>query len=491
MRSTTPIRTAALGLALLAGGLTACTDSSRSSTANADQAPTAAQPAAASSLVLRIGTDDGPETPAGAQITHFAEEVARLSDGSISVHPDWHAAGDGVPHWDQAVARMAARGDLDLAMVPARAWDALGVTSLTALNAPFLVDSDELTAAVVAGDLADDLMSGLEDAGVVGFGLFPEGLRHPFGFGEPLRGPTDYDGELVRSPHSRTTRAVFAALGARVTEADVDTSTQRGAESSYALTPAGVATGNVVFYPKVNSLVVNEDVRTQLSDEQWGTLNEAADRTRDWVLRTLPADNASAEEFCAEGGRIVAATPTDLADLRESTATVTASLRTDPVTAGILGRIEDLKESTTAAEPTTSCGTGGPSDDVTRLNGVYRTNITVKAFRAAGVTSEDRIQENAGAYTISLDDGTWEMAQVYATGPQKGETWHGTGSYTVEDGRLTWYWSHEDGAWTTADVAVQPDGSLRFRNHDDGEGPEFVLMSRVHFHHWRRVGDLP
>ena len=485
MRSTTPLRTAAFGLALLAGGLTACTDSSGGSTANAEDAGAAGDP-----LVLRIGTDDGPEAPAAAQITHFAEEVARLSDGSITVHPDWHAAGEGVPHWDQAVARLAVRGDLDLAMVPARAWDALGVTSLTALNAPFLVDSDELTAKVVSGDLADDLLAGLPAAGVVGFGLFPEGLRHPFGFGAPLRGPADYDNGLVRSPHSRTTRAVFAALGARVTEADVDPSTQRGAESSYALTPAGVATGNVVFYPKVNSLVVNQEVRDGLDDEQWTVLTRAADRTRDWVLRTLPADNASAEEFCAEGGRIVAAGPADLAALRGSTAVVTRSLRTDPVTAGILGRIEDLKRSTSAARPTTSCGTDGPSREVSSLDGVYRTTVTAEAFRAAGVTSEDRITENAGAYTIRLDGGTWEMAQVYAVGPQKGETWHGTGSYTVEDGRLTWYWSHEDGAWTTADVAVQPDGSLRFRNHDDGEGPEFVLMSRVHFDHWRRVGDL-
>ena len=80
---------------------------------------------------------------------------------------------------------------------------------------------------------------------------------------------------------------------------------------------------------------------------------------------------------------------------------------------------------------------------------------------------------------------------MYSTGPDAGTTWIGVGDYSLEGGRLTWYWSHEPGAWTEADVTVRDDGTLTFSQHADGEGPVFVRMSRVHFNQWERVGDAP
>ena len=37
-----------------------------------------------------------------------------------------------------------------MGLIPSRAWDTEGVTSLRALNAPFLIDSDELLDEVVS-----------------------------------------------------------------------------------------------------------------------------------------------------------------------------------------------------------------------------------------------------------------------------------------------------------------------------------------------------
>ena len=59
-------------------------------------------------------------------------------------------------------------------MIPSRAWDTEGVTTLQAINTPFLITSDSLLAEVVSGPLADDMMSGLDDIGVVGLALLPE-----------------------------------------------------------------------------------------------------------------------------------------------------------------------------------------------------------------------------------------------------------------------------------------------------------------------------
>ena len=89
----------------------------------------------------------------------------------------WGAAGD-TSDWDQVVAGRVVRGDLDMGMIPARAWDTEGVTSLRALNAPFLVTSDNLTAQIVTGVLAPEMLAGLETVGVTGLALIPEGLRH-------------------------------------------------------------------------------------------------------------------------------------------------------------------------------------------------------------------------------------------------------------------------------------------------------------------------
>jgi Bacterial extracellular solute-binding protein, family 7 len=123
------------------------------------------------------------------------------------------------------------------------------VTTLRALNTPFLVTSEELVNQIVSGDLAGELVSGLDAAGVVGLALFPEGLRHPFASGDPLFGPDDYEGAVMRAPTSATTTAMFEALGA-TTNDDFDPATHTGAESPYWVDPPGTATGNVTFYPK-------------------------------------------------------------------------------------------------------------------------------------------------------------------------------------------------------------------------------------------------
>ena len=207
-------------------------------------------------LTLRIGTDDEPGRPAADQIEEFARSVAEGSEGAIVVEPVWHAAGD-TSDWDQEVARLVTSGDLEMGLIPSRAWDT-EVTTLRALNTPFLVTSEELVNQIVSGDLAGELMSGLDAADVVGLALFPEGFRHPFAFGDPLLGPDDYAGAVMRAPTSATTAAMFEALGATTNDDEPDPATHTGMESSYLLGPPGTATGNVTFFPKVNSLVVND-----------------------------------------------------------------------------------------------------------------------------------------------------------------------------------------------------------------------------------------
>ena len=86
--------------------------------------------------------------------------------------------------------------DVDLAVVPVRTWSDAGVTSLQALQAPFLIDNDALLTAVTGDDaLVQPLLDGMQEQGLVGLAVWPEGLRHPLAFeqnGAPLLSPDDF-----------------------------------------------------------------------------------------------------------------------------------------------------------------------------------------------------------------------------------------------------------------------------------------------------------
>jgi hypothetical protein len=378
-------------------------------------------------------------------------------------------------------------GQLDMAMIPSRAWDDLGVTSLTALTAPFLVTTDTLTDTIVTDDaLVDQLTSGLQAVGVSGLGLYPEGLRHPFGFDGPLRGAADYRGGLVRGAWSRTANAMFEALGATYTDTEADTGQMIGAESSYRLSPGGEATGNVTFFPKVNTLVINGGVRDRLSEEQLGMLQDAADATQDWVLDTLPTDAEAAATFCQEAGKISAASPADIDSLVAATRGVVDELRQDPTTSKLIDAIEDLAANDPAAQPVTACPLSEASE-ASLVNGTYAFTVTAQAARKAGMTDQGLIDENVGKMVMTLKDGVWAEEQEYTSGPKTGTLYHGSGGYTLTGHHARFIWSHEPGNWTEVDITVLGDGSLEFTNVDDGGDDQFQALSEAFFVHWPRT----
>ena len=128
----------------------------------------------------------------------------------------WEAAGSSVPDgFEKGVVGLVQEGELDLGWIAARAWDTVGVTSFQALQAPFLITDQELLTEVLASPMADEMIAGLEDAGVVGLGLFPDGLRYPLGYTAPMTSLEDFDGADIRLVPSEATEALVRALGGR------------------------------------------------------------------------------------------------------------------------------------------------------------------------------------------------------------------------------------------------------------------------------------
>jgi TRAP-type C4-dicarboxylate transport system substrate-binding protein len=412
-----------VALAALALTVVSCTASGEASPPGQAAPPEAAAPpkegGAGEPRVLHMGTDDWPDRAAAQQVEEFARAVELLSEGGLRIEPVWRA-GDGDEQWDQVVARKVIGGQLDLGNVPSRAWDTEGVVSLRALNAPFLITTDELLDAVVTSDLADGMLAGLDEVGVVGLALVPEGLRHPFGFAQPLLGLEDYHDGHVRAPHSATTQAMFEAFGASTTGANTDALAQVGMESAYALDVQGPATGNVTFFPKVGTLVVNGEVFTSLSDAHQQVLIEAAAQVRDWAIDTRPSDLEQAAGYCETGGTIVLASDTDLAALAAAAEPVNAELEADPQTKEQLEAIRIL-HADLDSQPITpeACGTplavdegereGDEPDagaDNSAINGVYRWEFTREELEAAGEPPEE-VDNNVGVWTNWFQDGRW------------------------------------------------------------------------------------
>jgi TRAP-type C4-dicarboxylate transport system substrate-binding protein len=446
-------------------------------------------PSAPAPLTLRVGTDDDDGRPAGAQILEFADQVATLSDGMITIEPAWHAAGDNAPHWDQAVAGKVTSGDLEMGLIPTRAWDLLDVTSLQALNTPFLVTRDDLVTEIVSGDVAGELMAGLDVAGVVGIALFPEGFRHPFAFNDALLGPDDYQGAVMRAPSSATTTAMFAALGATTNDDAPNPETHTALESSFLFDPPGTATGNVTFFPKVNSLVVNADVWATLSADQQAILGDAAAATREWAIGEIPSDHDAAVARCEVGFAVAAASDADIAALVDAVAPVVADLREDPATSALIDEITAMRDALppltddpVVCDATTIETTPDSGSEASALNGVYRYEVTDEALIAAGVTRPAQIADNHGTYTWTLVDGTWHFDQVAdnpLTDPSQ------DGSYVVNGDVITF-----------SDPLFPPGEQFRFTQDADGNltleavlvddaNVETILSSAT----WIRIGD--
>jgi TRAP-type C4-dicarboxylate transport system substrate-binding protein len=435
-----PVVVVALGLSAACGDGTSSSDASVDTQASqaAASTPEATSARATTPITLRIGTndpDDAPDVP--TMLNDFARHVDELSDGSITVEPVWRAAGDPAPDdWDQTVARMVVTGELDLGLIPTAAWDTEGVTSLRALNAPFLVDSDALAADVVTGPLAHELLGGLEEVGVTGLALVPEGLRHVFSFGDPLSSPDDFAGTTIRSPRSDTVYALFEALGATADDpqgsdfdAAVDSGTLAGVESSFARAGSlpgsqQVAVGNLTLFPKVESLVANSERFAALTDEQRAMLSDAAARTRDGVVAATVADAERARTYCADVGSVVLADDEQLAAFTAAAGAVYAALEQDPTTAALIAGIRDLK---TQADP-------GPAIEACQHG-----------------PAEEQTSGYAGPV---IPDGTYVRVTTEADAAARGLDPAIVGPMLGDDGQLVVVLEIEDGSWTQYEELV-------------------------------------
>jgi TRAP-type C4-dicarboxylate transport system substrate-binding protein len=438
---------------------------------------------------LRLAVAYGAKEPDAPAARFFASRVATLSGGSLRVRVVFDAAGQQTSGPEERVARMVRDGDFDLGWIAARAWDRRGVTSLQALQAPFLVTSQALLARIATGPLASRMLAGLDDQGYVGLALVPDRLRHPLGVRHPLASPQDFAGARVRVIPSRASDALMQALGAtpvHVSNEDVHTAMLHreidGSETALGASSGGgrYLTTNVTLFAKALTLFADRSAYERLDDDQRSVIRRAAEQTVARVATHPPPETALVRRFC-EAGRVVLATKADTAALQRAAARVYTQLERDVQTKALIAGIRELKAQTPATPApavAASCSQrGGPAHGkalrTAALNGTYRWVLTKAGAVAAGASDDD--EDIGNVVTMTLRDGRWLL----------GDTNGGdAGTYQITGDRLVFDWP-ATGSTPTLKFTRRADGTLDVKPVLPMErGDRFVWASAP----WKRVG---
>ena len=393
-------------------------------------------------VTLRFAVADEMGRLSDPYVRAFVQEVALRSGGSVTLDPTWDAGGD---DYEQGVVRMLVDGTADVALAAGRAWDVAGVTSLQALQAPFLIDSDELAEAVATDPLMEPLLAAMGEGGVTGLAVWPEDLRHPVAF-EPCMGPvtspTGLQGQTVRAIASDVTFEIIEALGATpifvddygdlVASCEIQAA-ESGLRQGASLPGQPTFTADVTFFPKYQVLAANATAFEQLSSDQQRAVREAAEAVRDQAIAEHPTEADAAAAWCADGGRVVLAGPEGAAAFEAAAAPILESMANDPLAAAAIERIRALRSTVERTETVAACGpaprpTESPviTATITPAFGTYRTRITPEDLARFGATPSI-----GGTITLAFEPDAWSLAWAADSPGGPGTC---TGSWAVEGG---------------------------------------------------------
>ena len=405
-------------------------------------------------VTLRLAVSDDRGKPIELAVDKFVADVAAASGGNITISPTFDAGKDTDEGFELGVADLVQRDGADLAIVAARAWDLAGITSLQALQAPYLIDNDALALAVAQGDIARRSLDEMGH-GVIGLTMWPEGLRHLFTFPncpKDFRTPAGVKGATILWAASGVARELMRSLGTvEYVEDDrhLDAAACRlqGQETGFDQLRAmamrdAIGIGNVTLFPKYQVLVASQASFDHLSAGQRQILLDAAAGVQADVIAGHQTDAALAVAWCAQGGSVVVASEQQLQAFVLAADPIYTRLEADPLTRQLIADIRALKTVTpvpagTVATPciggnafvpaptsATSDGVGFSAD--VPPNGTFRAELTFDGLVAQGAT-EEWARMNSGVWTWSFLEGKYHYIE------QAGNRCDGT--YRTVDGK--------------------------------------------------------
>jgi TRAP-type C4-dicarboxylate transport system substrate-binding protein len=375
--------------------------------------------------------------PRGDEAQPFLDELAQLSGGTLHITGNEKFENAKVTAEVDAL-HVVQSGQADIAFVPTRAYDFIGVKSFDALMDPMLIDNMELQQQVLTDPIASEMLSGVNSAGLTGIGVLPGPIRLPDGITRRLLGPTTYAGARIAYSPSPVASRSLQAVGTTPVESEFEGADISGFDG-LELQARSVAgnqydgevrwiTANVGLWPRPVAIVANTGSWGKLSQTQQGWLVEAAKAALPATV-ALQNDTEDIANMCRRNQiKIISAADADASRLREAFKPVDRWLRTDTTTASYLDRIQTIKSqlgSTTSGQPI-DCAklvhepaardklsptpTASP-DASTVIDGTYSQSLTAKDLLSAGEPPGDVVPENWGEYRLVLDHGRFAATQ--------------------------------------------------------------------------------
>lgn len=423
-------------------------------------------------IVLKLATIDGQVNSNGYEYgpAAFVRALSEVSGDRIQVDVETTYGGEDATAESELVEAIAS-GDIDGGWPATRAFAGAGIRGLAAIEAPLTITSYAAEEELADGDAAGLVMASLEDSGVKGLGLAVGPLRRPFGVGEFPLSAGDWEGLRFRSYNSSVQTATIGALGGTAVQAGTDwpalaeSGDLDGIEFDVAQyfangygPQAGRVASNVVLWPKMFVLSLNQDLWDGLTDQQRVWVQAAADQAVDASVAADYPDDEIAWQLCARGVRFRAADPGEILAIREAVDSVIDELAKDPDEARLLRVVQAAAELhpnqdaiTVQDSCTTEANLPNVSDIPTTLapipNGTYRKQITEEDVAAAGLANNDG---TSGTWTLEVANGHWYLScrPVSAPGMDCG--------HTVDDGAVDAgrFYGDDRVVWMVTDPAL-------------------------------------
>jgi TRAP-type C4-dicarboxylate transport system substrate-binding protein len=403
----------------------------------------------------------------GYEADPFLERVVKLSGGQITLTADVKLGQPTLTSEPEALRAVRA-GQVDIAIVPTRSFDAVGVKTFDALMDPMVVDSLALQDKVLADPVASDMLNGLASSGLVGIGVLPGPIRLPNGITRRMLGPATYAGARIAINASPISERALKALGAVPVESAFDGADVAGfdgleqqASSIAGNQYDGVVrwmTTNVGLWPRPVAIVAGTGAWGRLTDTQRGWLVQAAKGAMsDPTSRR--SDVVDIGNMCRRGRiAMVSASAGEISQLRRALAPVDRWLRSDGTTAGYLDRIQTVKKrlgdtqsgqlvdcaklshgpkqtQSPAPAPASPLPSPVPAGPASKIDGNYAMLTNAKELAAAGASPGEVNPANWGNMRWVFDRGRFASTQFASTSDGRTCTWN-YGTYAIHDGQV-------------------------------------------------------
>jgi TRAP-type C4-dicarboxylate transport system substrate-binding protein len=286
----------------------------------------------------------------------FIDRMNELSEGTVKleVTENWQPSGGGSASPEDALTKAVLAGDVDIAWVTVRSLSSIGVKGIDALEAPLLVQTHDQQRSVALGVPGELITDSLRATGVAGLALLPGPTQYPISSGAPLVAAADWAGKTVQvSSQNSAEAATVAALGGTAadgtgTVADVvGGSVQATTATPADLAPGGATatgpflTSNVALWPRMSIVLINRDVKGQLTNRQNGFVDGAVVRAQD-IAMAAPDVATDVAAACKAGTKFAIATVDQITALTEAVQPVYTALQADKADAKLLEAIQDV-----------------------------------------------------------------------------------------------------------------------------------------------------